>query len=191
MDRLDSLLIEHRVPAEDPGTNALIQRLRAARRRGHLTQGELLDVVRWKSARALPLAATNSSGRVGRATRAALAARSERERLNRLTALRGVSIPMASAVLTLVDPGRYGVLDIRVWRLLHTLGVVEGNRRGVHFTFDQWSRFLDVIRHFAARHGMPARTIERTLFAIHARFHDGPLYERPGSSANEATSRTR
>jgi hypothetical protein len=36
---------------------------------------------------------------------------------------------MASALLTLLDPKRYGVIDIRVWQLLHRMGTSEEGYR--------------------------------------------------------------
>jgi hypothetical protein len=42
---------------------------------------------------------------------------------------KGVSVPMASALLTLLDPKRYGVIDIRVWQLLHRMGTSEEGYR--------------------------------------------------------------
>jgi hypothetical protein len=176
---LESLLTGRAIAGEDAGTSALIERLRPARARGHFTRGELLLVARWKSPRALPLVASNSPARVRRATTAALRAESERERLESLVALHGVSVPTASAALTLIDPERYGVIDIRVWRLLHSVGAVDQNPRGANFTAAQWERFLAVIRGLATRHAVQARAIERTLFAIHVESHTGRLYDAP------------
>ncbi len=173
---LESLLAGRAVADEDAGTTALIERLRPARVRGHLTRGELLLVARWKSPRALPLVTSNSPARVRRATAAALRTPNERERLESLVALHGVSVPTASAALTLIDPERYGVIDIRVWRVLHAVGAVDQNPRGANFTTTQWERFLAVIRDLSARHGVSARAIERTLFAIHVESHTGRLY---------------
>ncbi|HEV8128723.1 MAG TPA: hypothetical protein VGQ14_03615 [Candidatus Eisenbacteria bacterium] len=178
----DSLLEGRAIVDEDPGTRVLIERLRPARERGRLTRGELLLVARWKSPRALPLVRSNSPARVQRLTRAALSAPSEGERLESLTSLRGVSVPTASAALTLIDPERYGVIDIRVWRLLHGLGVVDQNPRGAQFTVAQWERFLSVIRALAARHGVSARAVERTLFAMHVESQVGRLYDAPRRS---------
>jgi hypothetical protein len=58
---------------------------------------------------------------------------------------------MASAVLMLLDPTRYGVIDIRVWQLLHELGAVTKNANGVGFTFQNWYQFLVLIRHFSKK----------------------------------------
>ena len=105
-----------------------------------------------------------------------MASKGERMRLQALIALQGVSVPTASAILTLLDPKRYGVIDIRVWQLLHRLGAVDGNPGGTNFTFEQWERFLAVVRRFAAFFRVPARDIERTLFLVHREYQDGLLY---------------
>ena len=78
----------------------------------------------WKSPRAIHYVRSNSPTSVRAATRKALTTRSERRRLEALVQLQGVSIPMASAILMLLDPKRYGVIDIRVWQLLHEVGAV-------------------------------------------------------------------
>jgi hypothetical protein len=173
---LEPLIRDHVSTEEDPGTAALILRLRPARRRGYLTKSEFEAACRWKSARASHLFRANSRQRIRTATTAALSTRDERRRLEALLTLDGVSVPMASALLTLLDPQRYGVIDIRVWQLLHAVGAVEGNRAGTGFTFTHWSRFLEVIRQLSAQFKMPARAIERTLFAVHEKYQDGRLY---------------
>jgi hypothetical protein len=173
----ERLLEGRAIVDEDPGTRALIERLRPARDRGHLTRGELLLIARWKSPRSLPLVRSNSQARVQRVTRTALSAGNEVERMESLISLRGVSLPTASSALTLVDPDRYGVIDIRVWRLLHESGIVDQNPRGAQFTVAQWERFLSVIRGLAARHGVSARAVERTLFAMHVESQVGRLYD--------------
>ena len=94
-----------------------------------------------------------------------------------LTRLNGVSVPMASAILMLTNPRRYGVIDIRVWQLLYNMGTVTTNPDGVSFNFKQWSRFLKVIRYFAGKYNVGARDIERTLFNVHSRYQKGTLYK--------------
>jgi len=101
-----------------------------------------------------------------------------------LLKLEGVSVPSASAILTLLNPPRYGVIDIRVWQLLHRLGAVEGNRAGTGLTVAQWESFLRLIRQLAGTFRVSARVIERTLFNVHREYQSGRLYERvPGRSA--------
>ena len=172
-----SLLIKDYLSVEeDEETLDLIRRLRHVRARGYLTSGELEAVCRWKSARAIQHIKSNSPSEVRNATRRALATRSERRRLAELTALRGVSTPMASSVLMLVDPRRYGVIDIRVWQLLHAIGAVTKKPDGVGFDFNNWYQFLMIVRHFAKKFNVKARDVERTLFYAHQEYQKGRLY---------------
>src|SRR3989337_4608117 len=96
----------------------------------------------------------NSAATIRRISRAALATRSEQKRMNLLTSLRGVSVPMASAILTLVDPKRYGVLDIRVWQLLFAMDSVGTNPRGVGFNFENWHHYVRQLRYHARELGV-------------------------------------
>ena len=99
--------------------------------------------------------------------------------MNLLTSLHGVSVPVASAILTLVDPKRYGVLDIRVWQLLCAIDSVRTNPRGVGFNFKNWYDYLRQLRYHAREIGVSARTVERTLFEYHRKVQQGKLYEWP------------
>ena len=174
--RLEPLLRDCLSKSEDKETLALVQKLRPARRRRYLTPGELEAVCQWKSARAIRQIKANSPWRVRSATGRALATRSERQRLDTLLTLQGVSVPMASAILTLLYPRRYGVIDIRVWQLLYKLGVVAQKPTGTGLNFNNWYRFLMIVRHFSRKLGVTARDIERTLFVVHREYQQGRLY---------------
>jgi hypothetical protein len=170
------LLTKYLSTEEDDETAALIRELQAASERGYLTRNELEKVCRWKSARAIHLIKKNSIARSRTATRRALATRSERRRFEALTTLNGVSVPMASAILTLLDPRRYGVLDIRVWQLLYAMGAVTKKPSGVGFDFNNWHQFLMIIRYLAKNLHVNARDIERSLFFAHRAYQAGTLY---------------
>ena len=176
-DRSLGDLLEH-VPIleEDPGTAALIHRLRHVKRAGGFTRAEFLAMCRWKSPRALPRCRRNPAPRIRAVSRAVLTTRSERRRMEQLTALRGVGVPMASAILTLLDPRRYGVLDIRVWQLLFALRSVGVNARGRGFTVDQWLGYLRELRRHARACGVTPRALEWTLFCHHRAAQTGRLY---------------
>lgn len=175
--RLEPLIRRHLSTDEDAGTARLCRRLRVARARGYLTRSELEAVCRWKSPRAIHQVRANTAKRVRAATTSALGTRSEPRRLESLVRLRGVSVPMASAVLTLIDPRRYGVIDIRVWQLLHARGAVRRNAEGVGLSAGNWREFLAVIRHFARKLRVKARDVERALFDAHRARQKGRLYQ--------------
>ena len=161
---------------ESPATRQLIEDLRAVRRRGYLTKREFLEICRWKSPRAIRLCESNSPERIRRHSATALASRSERTRFEALTDLHGVGAPTASAILTLTNPRRYGVLDIRVWQLLHELGSVTTKPGGVGFAFEDWHHYLVTLREHADRLGASVRAVEYSLFLYHQRVQSGPLY---------------
>jgi hypothetical protein len=175
---LDALLRGELVREEDPATAALIQDLATVSVRGAFTRAEFRRMCRWKSPRARLLWEANSAHRVRAVARAVLATRSERRRMELLTSLHGVGVPIASAILTLIDPRRYGVLDIRCWQLLFTIRSVNTNQRGQGFTIPQWEEYLSALRHHARRLGVTARTIEYSLFECHRKLQRGLLYGR-------------
>lgn len=184
-EQLEPLVRDYLSIEEDMETAELIRRLRGARERGYLTEVELEAVCHGKAPRAMRLIKANSPTQVRAATNAALRTRSERRRLEALTSLKGVSVPMASAVLMLLDPKRYGVIDIRVWQLLYSLGTVRKNPGGAGFNFRNWYQFLMIIRYIAKKFGVMARDVERTLFPAHKEYQAGRLYDARGS--NNAT----
>jgi hypothetical protein len=186
---LEPLVQRHLSVQEDEDTALLCKRLRAARRRGYLTRGEFVEACRWKSARAIHHVRSNTHHRVRAATGAVLATRNEAARIEALLGLKGVSVPMASAVLMFLDPSRYGVIDIRVWQLLHAAGAVSENAKGTHFSVSQWLQFLGILRHLSSRLGVRARDIERTLFNVHKARQEGTLYE-PRQLRKEKTRRS-
>jgi hypothetical protein len=185
---LEDLFGREAVCEEDPATSALMARLRHVRRRRDFSRAEFLVMCRWKSARAAPNYERNTAPRIQRAARAALTARDERRRLDALTALSGVSVPVASAILTLIDPRRYGVLDIRVWQLLHALGAVARKPSGRGFSAQDWEEYLACLRAAARAQGLAVRAVELTLFHCHRRFQSGRLYDRVPSVGWRARS---
>ena len=173
---LEALLRAELVRQEHPATAALVRDLAGVRARGTFTRAEFARMCRWKSPRARHLWRANSTGRIRDVSRAMLATRSERRRMELLTSLRGVGVPIASAILTLLDPRRYGVLDIRCWQLLFATRSVTTNRRGQAFTLPQWLQYLATLRLYARRLRVPTRTIEYTLFEAHRKNQRGTLY---------------
>ncbi len=158
-------------------TFTLVRELRSVRQRKCLTKNELIKICKWKSARAIWHIRKNTPAEIRKITGDALATQSEKKRIELLTMLRGVSIPMASAILMLTNPKRYGVIDIRVWQLLYEMKAVDTNPGGKSFSSDQWCEFLAILRQYAKKHNVTARVIERTLFAVHLKYQKGNLYE--------------
>ena len=174
---LIELLAHELVPEEYAKTADLMRRLRHVKRDKILTKAELAAICKWKSPRAIHHIEANPPAKIKTITRKALSTRSERKKIEYLTQLQGVSLPMASAILTLIDPKRYGVIDIRVWQLLFAINAVKKNPKGVGFTFKNWYQYLCKLRYHAKKLGVSVRTVERTLFHYHKEIQDGVLYD--------------
>lgn len=174
---LGELLAAEPLATEYPGTAELIRRLRHVRRAGEFSRAEFVEMCRWKSPRALPLYRRHRAARIRQLSRAVLGTRSEQRRMELLIELTGVSVPVASAILTLIDPRRYGVLDIRVWQLLWALGAVERRPSGRGFGVADWLAYLATLRGHARALGVSVRTVELTLFERHRRAQRGRLYD--------------
>ena len=174
--RLQHLIGLHLSTKEHPAAKKVIDELSHVRKRGYVTKPELVKICRWKSPRAIKHIQRNHAEIIKKITKAAFASRSEQKKLSLLTSLYGVSIPMASSILMLTNPARYGVIDIRVWQLLYEMGTVKSNPDGIGFDFKQWYWYLMILRSFARKYKVTARDIERTLFNVHEIYQKGTLY---------------
>ena len=174
---LEGLLDHEPMSEEDPKTARMVLRLRHVRRDKNLTRREFLEICSWKSPRGIRHCQRNPAKTVKSVIRQALSSRSEKKRLELLTSLHGVSVPTASAILTLTNPRRYGVLDIRVWQILFRLGSVNHKRGGQGFRFHDWEEYLKILRRQAKRLGVSVRLVELSLFKYHQDHQRERLYE--------------
>ena len=114
----------------------------AAIRNGDYSLGNLETIVRWKSERLVQYLIGNSTVKIRRALEVAASPESSTaEALMALQELRGVDIPMASAIMATIFPERYIELDLRA---LEGLGMV---RQDVRF----YEEDLEFCRRLVAR----------------------------------------
>lgn len=173
---LGDLLKMRLTSEEDFKTARLINEFSKTKSRGWLTKRELEKICRWKSPRAIVLVSSNSPSFIKQITQKIFKSRNEKNKVELLTQLRGVSIPMASSVLMLTNPKRYGVIDIRVWEVLYKLGTVTTNPKGVNFKINEWYRLQMILRYFSKKHEVSVRAIEYSIFLVHQEFQKGKLY---------------
>jgi hypothetical protein len=173
---LEPLVKKYLSTEEWEGTVILMKEFRSVKKNGFLTKEELIKVCYWKSPRAIKYIKSNRADAIKKITGIALGSRNEHEKIAELVKLKGVSIPMASSILTLVNPKQYGVMDIRVWQLLYQTGIATTNQKGTAFKIEEWLLFLNTLRHFAGMMNVTVRDVERTLFLIHKKFQEGLLY---------------
>ncbi len=173
---LEELLIANLDTQEDKKTQKLINRLKIVKKRGYFTKKEFLLMSIWKSPRPKNRYLENKEKDIIEISKKVLSTNFEKRKINLLTKLKGVSIPTASAILTLVDPDRYGVIDIRVWQLLYLYGSVKEKPHGINISFNNWYNYLIKLRYWAKKMKTSARCIERTLFLYHKKIQEGNLY---------------
>ncbi len=100
----------------------------ASIRNGEYSLGNLEDIVRWKSERAVHFLIGNSEAKIRQALEIAASPDSSvRKAVDALMDLRGIDLPIASAILAAIAPERYNVLDFR------TLEALGHERHDVEF----------------------------------------------------------
>ena len=153
------------------------------RGRGYMTLSELKRLSLWKArGRQQVNIASNSDPAVKAVTEAAIQVNSEVPDesalpIGILTTLHGVEIPTASTIMTVWDPQRFGILDIRVWRALRKAAPdafrqiefpPNGSRKGYRLPFgpNDAALYLCVIREIAAQTSLSCREIDKALWVL-------------------------
>ena len=155
----------------------LINKLKDVKQKGFFTKEQFLDVVRWKSPRPEKHYLSNSEESVVETSRKMLSTDSEDLKMSILDSLNGVSIAVAFSLLTIVDPKNYGIIDIRVWQLLHKYDEVKTKPGGQGFNLDDWKLYLSILKKYASQFNVTVRDIERILFEHHKEVQEGLLYK--------------
>ena len=133
----------------------------AAIRSGQYTRGNFETIVYWKLEAFLYLKPgrnldRNEDEEIADALRLAVDARTPRAAISVLCGLLGVRVPVASAVLTAIDPERYTVIDKRA---LHALGAASND-----VTTELYLAHLGACRKLAGRYHVELRTLDRALW---------------------------
>lgn len=154
---------------------ARLGRLRTSRTPFCLTAEELEPVFRWKLGsqygRVRKQLARNMVAAYQIVTRAAFEIsdfddpnRELELRVGLLCSLAGVGIGIASAILALVEPDRYCVIDFRGWR------GVFGDRKSA-FTVDDYKRYLAEVRRLARVLAWPVQEVDLAIWEHDRRNH--------------------
>lgn len=126
---------------------------------GDYSMATVKIIIEWKSARIAGLIEKNSAADVAKALRFATDRRtSEKWAMETLCGLKGVGIPVASAILTMVSPEKYTIIDFRA---LEALGIKRGDDEE---TVDYYLEYLQICRSIAREHGIDLRTLDRALW---------------------------
>lgn len=140
----------------------------------HLAVDELQLIMDWKYPRGKSRGYARQSGpeRVKAITSQAFSEADPADAVNRLWQLRGVEVGMASAVLTVFDPLRFTVLDVRAWNALKTLGLLDalGLSEFDHRTDSPaaYRAYLEACNRLADRTNVSLRMLDRCLWVLDA-----------------------
>jgi len=147
-------------------------------RQGFIDKSHGIKILKWKSPRPLRHYSKNSDEDFKQITKLAFEQENDRMKIHILTALSGVNYPSASALLMFYDKDNYPIIDIRVWKQLYYLKLVEENPRGQNFTLNQWEKYLEIIRQLAIEYNITARQVEKRLFDYDKANQKGKLYKK-------------
>ncbi|HYM11109.1 MAG TPA: hypothetical protein VEU62_10260 [Bryobacterales bacterium] len=133
--------------------------LQAGRRiaAGDHCRANIEAIFRWKTGgRGISRLRRNSDVEIRDALRLAANAETERAAISVLCGLSGVEIPVASAILTAIDPERYTIIDFRA---LEALGV-----KSTWHTVDSYLAYLTACRDLARQNAISLRELDRALW---------------------------
>lgn len=143
----------------------------------YLDLADLEVVLKWKlrgqEGRQKAFRAFNTDDNVIAITKAAFAIHHVNEdyetrlRLNLLTALAGVKIPVASAILTLCFPNEYSVIDFRNWRQ-----VFPDHVNKTWYTFNDYNHYLNAIKSLALRFDTSPQKIDIAIWQKDINMHE-------------------
>lgn len=178
-DHLLALMLASPITSSDfaAGVSELIDELKPSRRIGYLGRPQLLKVIKVKlQSRAEPSVHRASSipdDVVQTLTKAAFdlddttcedQETRERLRIGILTALPGIEIPTASAILAWTFPDRFPVIDQRAWRAARRYGLVQGREAGVSLGAKQWVEYYRAVEWLRKQLLWPPQEIDTWLY---------------------------
>lgn len=155
----------------------LISQLENVQQKDFFDENQFYNVVMWKTPRPKKHYLSNPKELIVEISKKVLEANSDEEKINLLLNLKGVSIAVASSLLTIINPKDYGIIDIRVWQLLHLYGEIKTKPKGQGFNVEDYKNYLFILRKYAKQFNLNVRDIERILFFHHKKIQEGNLYQ--------------
>jgi len=146
---------------------AKLAQVRRERQPLYLTATEFEEILQWKLGQQIgrqrDIRAANTEDIIRAVTGLALTithADKEYElelRMNIFCSLRGVGVSVASAVLALVFPGEYAIIDFRGWRQIF------GEEQSI-FSIPDYKKYVREIRRLADELGWPVQEVDHAIW---------------------------
>jgi len=90
-----------------------------------------------------------------------------RSRVETLTSLKGVGVPVASAILTFIDPDTFTVIDGRAWEALEATGYIpEFQELSEDPTVEEYLYYLGVCQALSNEYDVSLRTLDMALWSL-------------------------
>jgi thermostable 8-oxoguanine DNA glycosylase len=144
------------------------------REQGHLDRDQLYDLAYATATRSAYHVERNPRDRCREVTENVRRVAGDFSKIHLLSGLSGFKAPMASAVLTALDPERHAVVDTRVWAQLERLGALEGRKES--FDAADYVRMIEPIREIAEETGYSTAEVGYALFAADVETREGTLH---------------
>jgi hypothetical protein len=126
-------------------------------RGGQFTRKNLETIFEWKTnGRGRSRLAKNTDEEIADALRLAVEAKTDRSAIATLMGLNGIQVPVASAVLTAIDPERFTIIDFRA---LEALSLEQPT-----VTINFYLAYLRTCRSLAKQNNVSLRTLDRALW---------------------------
>ena len=129
---------------------------------GYLRKDELYDLVYWKSSRSARWINDNCKSCVKEITAKAFCLNDDWEKLKKLVysygGLKGVGVPVASAILHFYDKDDYPIVD------KHALCTLNINYENEKYNKKFWQEYVDFCRAKAECYDVSMRTLDRALW---------------------------
>ena len=137
--------------------------LRGQPSRKYLDKTHFVRLARWSAPRGLSAYRQNDPRLVREATGLAHRVSNERLKVHVLTALQGVSVTVAAAVLHFLNPRRFPVFDIRARSTLKKAGLWK--RPPADAGVDAWEEYVSIMRRLSKRLRVSPRDLDKALYA--------------------------
>jgi len=144
------------------------------RDQGHLTREQLYELVYETATRSAYHVETNPEARCIEVTRNVRRVEGDFSKVQLLSGLSGFKAPVASAVLTALDPDRHAVVDTRVWAALERLDYLDGRKED--FDAADYVTMINSIREIADKTGYSPAKVGYALFASDDHLREGTLH---------------
>ena len=132
------------------------------KKHGFIEFNDFYQICMWKSVRQKQNYLKNKNT-IKSISKKFLSEKDELLKIKGLCELKGVGIPTASAILTIIHPDKYAVIDVRCIQMLNKIGIkIKDN-----ITFDRWIEYLKIVRNLAYENNLTPRQIDQILFSMH------------------------